>query len=47
MKSTVSNEGLVLGGVLASAAGGLLMKYGPQVAKAIAGNSWHLFSNKP
>lgn len=37
MKSTVSNEGLVLGGVLASAAGGLLMKYGPQVAKAIAG----------
>ena len=37
MKSTVSNEGLVLGGVLVSAAGGLLMKYGPQVAKAIAG----------
>lgn len=37
MKSTVSNEGLVLGGVLVSAAGSLLLKYGPQVAKAIAG----------
>jgi hypothetical protein len=40
MKSTVSNEGLVLGGVLAkgaiSVAGGLLVKYGPQIAKTIA-----------
>ena len=38
MKTTVSNESaIVLGGVLASAAGSLLLKYGPQVAKAIAG----------
>ncbi|MNP89088.1 hypothetical protein D3C85_14880 [compost metagenome] len=36
-KTTVSNEDLVLGGMLATAAGSLLLKYGPQVAKAIAG----------
>lgn len=37
MNKTVSNEGLVLGTAIVSAGTGLLMKYGPQIAKAIAG----------